>query len=204
VADEIPRCSTLTKDVTAAVPLTVSLRPVDNADEPLLLRIFGESHCAGFELLGLEPVALDQLIRMQFQARQAQYRMHPGAAEYLIWRGTGPEATPVGNCWLSDSTDRLRVLDIAVLAEYRRRGVARAVLAELCAQAATAGKPIGLSVWRENAPACQLYRALGFVPDPTVGGSGEPGDLGNGYLELRYPPGDAPHTAAAWHRTGTR
>jgi ribosomal protein S18 acetylase RimI-like enzyme len=176
-----------------------------SSDEALLLRIFAEAHCAGFELLGLAPAALDGLIRMQFQARQAQYRMHPGAAEYLICRGDGQDRITVGACWLSDSPEQLRVLDIAVLAEHRRQGIARSVLAELCSRAAAAGVPVRLSVWSENAPARALYRALGFVPDPAVSedeGS-EPGDLGNGYLELRYPPGDAPH-ARAQHRAGAR
>jgi ribosomal protein S18 acetylase RimI-like enzyme len=174
----------------------------------LLLRIFAESHCAGFQLLGLEPAALDGLIRMQFRARQAQYRLHPGATEHLICRGTGLAAIPVGTCWLSDSAEQLRVLDIAVLAEHRRQGVARAVLTGLCARAATAGKPVGLSVWHQNVPARELYRVLGFVPDPTIGGGegnqhSEPGDLGNGYLELRCSPSDAPH-AGARHRAGAR
>jgi ribosomal protein S18 acetylase RimI-like enzyme len=168
---------------------TLSLRPAETSDEGLLLRIFAESHCAGFELMGLEPAALAGLIRMQFQARQAQYRPQPGATEHLIWRGTAPAGIPVGACWLSDSAEQLRVLDIAVLAEHRRRGIARSVLGELCARAAAAAKPVRLSVWHANAPALALYRELGFRPAPDVGDGGEPGDLGNGYLELELPVG---------------
>jgi ribosomal protein S18 acetylase RimI-like enzyme len=188
VADEIPRLTTSMGDGAAVVAPILSLRPVEGSDEPLLLRIFAESHCAGFELLGLEPAALDGLIRMQFQARQAQYRMHPGATDYLICRNVDHGEAVLGGCWLSDTAEQVRVLDIAVLTEHRRRGVATTVLAQLCAQAAIAGKPVALSVWHENAPARELYRALGFLPDPTVGASegGEPGELGNGYLELRY------------------
>jgi ribosomal protein S18 acetylase RimI-like enzyme len=132
---------------------------------------------------------LDALVAMQFQARRAQYRMHPGAAEYLICVGARPDAEPVGSCWISDTTDQLRVLDLAVLVDHRRRGVARAVLIGLCARAAAAGKPVRLAVWHENHPARALYLALGFRPDPTVARrGGEPGDLGNGYLELLRPP----------------
>jgi ribosomal protein S18 acetylase RimI-like enzyme len=196
-------------DVAAAAAPTLFLRPAENSDEALLLQIFAESHCAGFELMGLEPAALSGLIRMQFQARQAQYRMHPGATEYLICRGStavdsaGMDAAVLGSCWLSDSAEQVRVLDIAVLTEHRRRGIARSILAELCARAAAAGTPVGLSVWYDNAPARELYRALGFVPDPAVrdGAGSEPGGLANGYLELRYFPSDAPH-AAARHRAG--
>lgn len=182
MADEIPRFTTLTSEGTSTVASTPSLRPAEGSDEGLLLRIFAESHCAGFELLALEPAALEGLVRMQYQARQGQYRLQPAAAEYLIC----PDGLPVGSCWLSDSAEQLRVLDIAVLAAHRRRGIARSVLGELGARAAAAGKPVRLSVWHENVPALALYRDLGFRPAPDVG-AGEPGDLGNGYLELELP-----------------
>ena len=183
----------MTSDGTSTVEPTPSLRPAESSDEGLLLRIFAESHCAGFELLALEPAALEGLIRMQFQARQGQYRMQPGAVEYLIRR----DGIPVGSCWLSESAEQLRVLDIAVLAEHRRRGIARSVLGELSARAVAAGKPVRLSVWRENSPALALYREFGFRPAPDVGGAGgEPGDLGNGYLELELPAGAASQPSA--------
>jgi ribosomal protein S18 acetylase RimI-like enzyme len=171
---------------------TFSLRPVGSSDEALLLRIFTESHCDGFAQLGLDPGALASLIRMQFQARQAQYRVYPGGAEYLVWR----DEVVVGNCWLSDTAEQLRVLDIAVLAEHRRRGVARAVLGQVCARAAAAGKPVRLSVWHQNTAALELYRVFGFIPGPTANES-EPGQLGNGYLELQYCPEVAKRQAGA-------
>lgn len=194
MAEEIPLLTTPPGE--AAAPL--ALRPVGSADSALLQRIFAESHCAGFELMGLVPDALAALVGMQFQARQAQYRTDAGAAEYLICRGTGPDAEVLGSCWLGDDDTRLRVLDIAVLAEHRRRGVARAVLTALCGRAAAAGKPVRLSVWHANTPARQLYRTLGFVEDPAVS-AGEPGGLGNGYLELRYS-----NAVAAASRAGAR
>ena len=167
----------------------VSLRRTTSADDVALQAIFMESHGADFELMGLEPAALSALIGMQLQGRRAQYQMQPAAAEYLICRGAGPEIVAVGSCWLSDSPERLRVLDIAVLVEHRRAGIARAVMTELCRRAAAADKPVRLSVWHDNDPARTLYEDLGFRPDPTVGSDagGQPGDLGNGYLELLLP-----------------
>ena len=179
MAEEIPPLTTSPDE--GAFPLF--LRPVDSLDAAILQRIFAESHCAGFELMGLAPAALAGLVDMQFSARQAQYRANPDATEYLICRGGGPDTEVLGSCWLSDTAEQLRVLDIAVLAEYRRRGIARTVLTELCNRAA--GKPVALSVWHDNGPARELYRTLGFVADPAVS-HGVPGDLGNGYLELRY------------------
>jgi len=164
------------------------LRPADASDQAVLLQAFTQAHCAEFELLGLEPAALAGLVGMQYRARQAQYSSaHPDAVEYLI---CGSDGNPVGSCWLDDSPAQLRVLDIAVLREHRRRGIARAVLDELCEQAAAAGKPVRLSVWHQNVAALELYRSLGFTA-PAAGG-----DLGNGYLELQFGPDRAPRLRA--------
>lgn len=172
----------------------------------MLLRIFAESHCAGYERLGLDPAALDGLIRMQFQARQAQYRVYPGAVEYLLCPDAHPDSHPgeaaFGSCWLSENSEQLRVLDIAVLAEHRRKGVARAVLGQVFARASAVGKSVGLSVWHANAPAIALYREFGFVPASTDAAE-EPGDLGNGYLELQFSGGAAEHGGATEHGATT-
>jgi ribosomal protein S18 acetylase RimI-like enzyme len=164
------------------------LRRAGSYDLALLRQIFTEAHCAGFDQLGLAPSALAGLIQLQFQARQAQYGSKPGAAEYLICREVGGEQVVIGSCWLSDSAEQVRVLDIAVLTEHRRRGVARAVLGGLCARAAAEAKPVRLSVWHANAPAIALYRELGFTPVRPAAASGgpDPLDLGNGYLELQF------------------
>ncbi|HEX8093399.1 GNAT family N-acetyltransferase [Jatrophihabitans sp.] len=197
MAEEIPGFTTLTQEGAAAGPPTLSLRPAESPDEALLLRIFAESHCAEFELLGLEPAALGGLVGMQYRARQAQYSAaQPEAVEYLICGGDG---SPVGSCWLDDTPGQLRVLDIAVLREHRRRGVARAVLSSLCEQAVAAGKPVRLSVWHQNVPARELYRSLGFTAPAGSGPAGDPaedGDLGNGYLELQFVPDSAPRLRA--------
>ncbi len=166
-----------------------SLRPADDSDRSVLMRVFTESHCAELDLLGLEPAALAGLVGMQYRARQAQYRsLHPDAVEYLL---VADDGSPVGSCWLDDAPEQLRVLDIAVLREHRRRGIARAVLGRLCERSAAAGKPVGLSVWHQNLAARELYRALGF----TTAGAGEEG-VGNGYLELQFAPDRAPRLRA--------
>jgi ribosomal-protein-alanine N-acetyltransferase len=60
--------------------------------------------------------------------------------------------------------DELHVLNVAVAPEARRRGVARALLAELEGRAVDDGAAKAtLEVRRSNAPAIALYRSLGYV-----------------------------------------
>jgi ribosomal-protein-alanine N-acetyltransferase len=60
--------------------------------------------------------------------------------------------------------DELHVLNVAVAPEARRRGVARALLAEVEGRASDEGAAKAtLEVRRSNAPALALYRSLGYV-----------------------------------------
>ncbi|HSB19236.1 MAG TPA: ribosomal protein S18-alanine N-acetyltransferase [Anaeromyxobacteraceae bacterium] len=59
--------------------------------------------------------------------------------------------------------DEVHVLNVAVAEEHRRRGVARALMAEAALRGRARGaRLVTLEVRRSNAPALALYRALGY------------------------------------------
>jgi len=59
--------------------------------------------------------------------------------------------------------DEVHVLNVAVAAEHRRRGVARALMGEAALRGRARGaRLVTLEVRRSNAPALALYRALGY------------------------------------------
>lgn len=156
------------------------LRPAGSADAELLRQLFLECHCAGWELLPLDEAGYVQLVGMQSAARQSQYRSaYPGTSEQII----EADGVAVGSCWISETAEELRIVDLAVLAEHRRQGVARAVLRELGAEAAGRGKPVRLSVWQDNVVAQALYLSLGFRP---VAAGQEQIGAAAGYTELEW------------------
>jgi predicted GNAT family acetyltransferase len=55
----------------------------------------------------------------------------------------------------------LRLMDVALLPEYRNRGMGGALVRELLDEAAAAGRLVSLHV-EENNPARRLYQRLGF------------------------------------------
>ena len=57
----------------------------------------------------------------------------------------------------------LRIMDVALLPEHRNRGVGTALLRNLQAEGAAAGKHVSIHVERFN-PALRLYERLGFRP----------------------------------------
>jgi ribosomal-protein-alanine N-acetyltransferase len=80
--------------------------------------------------------------------------------------GDGGSARIVGFLvyWLIH--DELHILDVVTAPEARRRGVARALMAEGVEAARRSGASRALlEVRRSNAPAIALYRALGFLHD---------------------------------------
>ncbi|MDE7396413.1 MAG: GNAT family N-acetyltransferase [Muribaculum sp.] len=66
---------------------------------------------------------------------------------------------------VSDETDASEMyLDtLAVMPDYRRRGIARQLIDATASRAAAIGKPLGLLVDKDNDKARQLYTSAGFV-----------------------------------------
>jgi ribosomal protein S18 acetylase RimI-like enzyme len=84
---------------------------------------------------------------------------HP-QAERLIALDDG---TPAGAALLDRDGAQLRIVDLAVLASARRRGIARSLLAAAVERAGA--RDVVLAVARDNAPARALYAGAGFVED---------------------------------------
>jgi ribosomal protein S18 acetylase RimI-like enzyme len=69
---------------------------------------------------------------------------------------------PVGRLYLSRWAREHRIVDIALLPEYRGAGLGTALLRDLLDEGAAAGKAVTIHVEKFN-PALTLYRRLGFV-----------------------------------------
>lgn len=134
------------------------LRPQRESDEPLLQRLVGE-RLAPFGFAG-HP----ELVRMQHRAREGAWCERFGGSGRLIITlpgnpGGEPEAA-VGRVWAADEGDSVRIVDLAVLSAFRRRGLGTYALEAVRQQA---DKPVVLTVARDNAAAQALYSRLGFV-----------------------------------------
>jgi ribosomal-protein-alanine N-acetyltransferase len=83
-----------------------------------------------------------------------------GGFGYLAWQGD----TPVGFILARDLAGDVEVLSVGVLPRWRRRGIGRALIDAVVANAERDGLgSIVLEVATENAAARALYAAFGFV-----------------------------------------
>jgi len=159
-------------------------RPAETTDNDFLLTLFGESR-PDLALIP-EPVRAS-LIRMQFDSQLSQYRASaPDAVDWILELDADAGPEPVGRCYLRQGAEEHRLLDLAIRAEWRGRGIGSAVLEQLRAGAARAGVPLRLSVWQGNEGAIRLYRRLGFVEEFAKDFVKDGAD--GGYLRMQWTP----------------
>ena len=115
---------------------------------------------------------------MQFELQHSQYHENYTHTTYEIVLVDGE---PAGRLYVSRWENELRIVDIALVPEFRGRGVGGGLLRELLDEADAAGKRVTIHVEREN-PALELYRRLGFAVKEEVGGL---------YLLLERAPGSS-------------
>ncbi|HEY3780531.1 MAG TPA: GNAT family N-acetyltransferase [Fimbriimonadaceae bacterium] len=130
--------------------MTVSARSATAEDDTFLFEVFCSSRA---DLSLLPDEVRGPILEMQFKAKQAQYASSfPDANQSILVF----EEKPVGTTLVNEDTE-LRLVDIAILPEFRNRGIGTAFIQQLC----LSGKAITLHVAHGN-PAENLYRRLGF------------------------------------------
>jgi ribosomal protein S18 acetylase RimI-like enzyme len=162
----------LADDPVDALAQSINLRLVTPDDEAFLLKLFGSTR-EEFRLLN--SAELEGLIRTQFTLQHQQYRNgYPNGEDHLIIY----DGEPIGRIFIDEAEKELTLIDIALLPDYRNRGIGRLLLDQLLARAAAAKKQVRLHVFNSN-PARRLYERLGFT---------ETG-RDSMYIEMRYDSG---------------
>jgi len=99
-------------------------------------------------------------LAFQFNAQHQTYRERfPDAAYDVVLDGDAP----VGRLYVDRRDDEIRILDIALLPEHQGRGIGRAVLKDLLAEAEAADKSVCIFVETYQQRAQALFGDLGFV-----------------------------------------
>lgn len=123
----------------------------------------------------------------QHRAQHHHYQRHYADAERQILERDG---VAIGRLYLGHWEAEIRIVDITLLPELRGQGIGGAILRDLGAAAAAAGKAVSIHVEKMN-PARRLYLRTGFVLAEDKGvydlmtwhpapGSGAPADARGG------------------------
>jgi ribosomal protein S18 acetylase RimI-like enzyme len=136
----------------------LALRPAAPADMPFLQRVYGSTRAEELALTDWTDAQKDAFVAMQFAAQHAYYQEHYAEASFDVVLLDGQ---PAGRLYLARWAGEHRIVDIALLPEFRGRGLGSALLGAVMAEAARAALPVSIHVERFN-PALRLYERLGF------------------------------------------
>ena len=110
-------------------------------------------------LTGWNAEQQETFLRMQYEAQRRSYLMQLPEAEYWVVRCDG---SAVGRLIINGTAEEIHVVDIALLPEFRRRGIGSTLMEAIIRDASQAGKTVRLHVERFN-PALRWYERLGFT-----------------------------------------
>lgn len=94
----------------------------------------------------------------QFEAQHWHYQTHFPTANYEVVMF---EDQPVGRLYVDYREDEIHIIDIAILPEFRGRGIGASLMYQLIDKSETRGVPLRLRV-QPDRPARIWYERLGF------------------------------------------
>ena len=138
----------------------VALRPIADDDREFLVELYGSVREPELAHVPWDDATRRAFIEQQFAAQDAHYRKHyPGATLDVI----EIDGSPVGRLYVHRGARDIRIMDIALMPEFRRHGIGSDLLRTLIAEAQASGRTVSIHVEHNN-PARQLYERLGFRP----------------------------------------
>ena len=137
----------------------VSLRRADPADEKFLETVYAETRRDELLMLNWSLEQENAFFKMQFQLQNQAYKMQFPDADYCV---VELKKTPIGSLIVKRESE-IRLINIALLPKFRRRGIGTFLLKQLQAEAQATNKPLTLTVLKTNDGAVNLYKRCGFA-----------------------------------------
>jgi ribosomal protein S18 acetylase RimI-like enzyme len=145
--------------------VTVALRSATPADGDFFARVYASARADELAAVPWTDEQKSAFLAQQFAAQSSHYAIHYADASYDV---IVVDSEPAGRLIVSRGDDELLIVDIALLPEFRGRGIGTRLLEPLMEEAASRGVPVLIHV-EQNNPAMTLYRRLGFEPTGEVG-----------------------------------
>jgi ribosomal protein S18 acetylase RimI-like enzyme len=144
----------------ADADIGLALRPAREDDRDLLLRIYAGTRADELAILPWTDEQKRAFVAQQFHAQRVHYERHYPDARHDIVLADGE---PAGRLYVDRRTRETRVVDIALLPEFRNRGIGTRLLRALLDEAASTATTVSIHV-ELFSPARRLYDRLGFEP----------------------------------------
>ena len=139
-------------------PEELNLRACQRGDLDFLLQVYASTRREEIALLDWDQQQKEAFLHSQAEAQHKHYQKFYGDAQYLVIEWAGK---PAGRLYVARWEEEIRIVDIALLPEYRTRGIGKLLIEELLQEAGGLGKAVRIHVEKMNR-AMSLYERLGF------------------------------------------
>lgn len=136
--------------------MKLKLRPIREGDQTFLFHVFATTRPD--ITLGLPPEQAQEMMRMQYQAQARHYNQVFPRAQYSIILA---EDHKIGRLYVDRNETEIRILDIALLPDFRGQGLGTRLVQELQEEAKLAGVPLRIHV-ELGSREISFYERLGF------------------------------------------
>lgn len=136
----------------------IILRAIQPEDMDLLYRVYSSTRAEELMLVPWGETQKADFLRLQFNAQHSYYMEHYPQARFQVIEMDG---APAGRLYLDERASEIRIVDITLLPEYRRRGAGTQLLCDILAEGRRRNVAVTIHVERFN-PALRLYERLGF------------------------------------------
>ncbi|TWH48797.1 GNAT family N-acetyltransferase [Sporomusa sp. KB1] len=143
----------------------ITFRSITDADLEFLYRVYASTRNEEMAVTGWNEADIENFLRMQFNLQHTYYRQtYPQAAFDIILI----DGIPAGRLYIDRQQDKMVVIDIALLPEFRRRGAGGRIMRNLVEEVDKEGLLMSLHVECNN-PVRLFYKTLGLVEKGTYG-----------------------------------
>jgi len=141
-----------------AGPDSATLRASSGRDRDFFYRVYAATRTEELSRVPWAAEEKERFLRQQFDAQDHSYRNNYPGAEFSVIAVDGKDA---GRLYVHRRPDEIRIMDIALLPEYRRRGTGTQLLKQIQREGELTSLPVTIHVEVFN-PAMRLYERLGF------------------------------------------
>ena len=145
--------------------MTINLSAVEIGDEAFLFSVYASTRTDEMARVDWNAEQQEAFLRMQFRAQSQFYvENYPGAEFQVITLND----QPIGRLYVHRRADEIRIMDIALLPEFRGQGIGSTLLQNILERGKNLNLPVTIHVEQFN-PAIRLYQRMGFQPKEDKG-----------------------------------
>jgi GNAT superfamily N-acetyltransferase len=138
--------------------MEIILREIQPADKTFLFTVYASTRADEMALVDWTMEAKNAFLHMQFEAQDQYYKETYQGAQYQIIEC---DEKPVGRLYVHRRKNEIRIMDIALMPEFRKKGIGTTLLENVLEEGKNLNLPVTIHVERFN-PALHLYERLRF------------------------------------------